>query len=609
MRTGPAGAIPASVRIRRLPPHLVDRIAAGEVVERPASAVKELLENALDAGATRVRVDVGAAGLGHILVEDDGFGMDPADMALAVERHATSKLADEELLAIASFGFRGEALAALASVSRLTLESRPRGAQTGWRLVVDGGARQEAGPAALGPGTRVRIDGLFARVPARLKFLKSERTEVAAIVDQVRRLALATPGVAFRLVHDGRVLLDVEAEAGDDGPAALLARVRALLPDADDMVPVDLARGEMRLGGLAGLPAAARATGAHQYLFVNRRPVRDRQLAGALRGAYRDRLAHDRHAAAVLFLDLPFALVDVNVHPAKTEVRFRAPEEVRGLIVLGVRRALDAAGLVPAPSAAAALAAAFMPAVAAPATGPAGMGGVAEAMAGFARPAATDPMAFPALALPPAGRPLAGAAAPAPEAAAFPLGVARAQVAGTYIVAEAEDALVLVDQHAAHERLVLEAMRGARAGAMVEAQPLLLPVAVALAPEAADRVEAAAPLLARLGLDVERMDGASVMVRSLPAPLAGADAGALVRDLADELLADDRPASLEARLDRVLATMACHGSVRAGRALGIAEMNALLRAMEACPASATCNHGRPTVIRLAKGDLARLFGR
>lgn len=590
-------AIPRGVPIRRLPPHLVDRIAAGEVVERPASAVKELVENALDAGARRIRVDVGEAGLGHILVEDDGSGMAPEEMALAVERHATSKLADEELLAIASFGFRGEALAALASVARLTLESRTADAEAGWQLVVDGGRLLAEGPAALPRGTRVRLDGLFARVPARRKFLKAARTEAAAIVDVVRRLALAAPEAAFALAMDGRVVLEVAAEPGGFGPAALLSRARALIPGVDDMVPVDALRGEMRLGGLAGLPAAARATPAHQHLFVNRRPVRDRQLVGALKGAYRDRLAADRHAAALLFLDLPLAAVDVNVHPAKTEVRFVAPEEVRALIVTGVRQALDSAGLVPAPSAAVALAAAFAPARAAPAFA-------------LAEPAAAFAPAGLALALPPAARP---AAEPddvaAPAAAGFPLGVARAQVAGCYIVAEAEDALVLVDQHAAHERLVLEAMKAARAGGEVPAQPLLLPVAVELAPEAADRVEATAPLLARLGLEVERLDGGTVLVRSLPAPLARADAAALVADMADELLADGRPASLEARLDRVLATMACHGSVRAGRVLSVAEMNALLRAMEACPAAATCNHGRPTVIRLAKAELARLFGR
>ncbi|WP_194745597.1 DNA mismatch repair endonuclease MutL [Thermaurantiacus tibetensis] len=584
--------------IRRLPPHLVDRIAAGEVVERPASAVKELVENALDAGARRIRVEVGEAGLGYILVIDDGCGMAPDEMRLAVERHATSKLPDEDLSCIASFGFRGEALAALASVSRLTLESRPAGAEAGWRLVVDSGACVAEGPAGLPRGTRVRVDGLFARVPARRKFLKSPRTETGAIVDAVRRLALASPEVAFTLVHDGRVLLDVPAEPGGFGPVALLARARGLLAGIDDMVPVDLARGPLRLGGLAGLPAAARATPEQQYLFVNRRPVRDRQLTGALRGAYRDRLPADRHAAAILFLDLPPEAVDVNVHPAKTEVRFAAPEEVRGLIVAGVRQALDAAGLVPAPSAGAALAAAFAPL---PASAP----GVAEPALAYA------PGPALAMALPPAARPAPRPAEslPAREEGRFPLGLARAQVAGTYIVAEADDALVLVDQHAAHERLVLEAMRAARAGGAVPAQALLLPVAVPLPADAADRVTAAAPLLATLGLDIERLDGTSVMVRSLPAPLAGADAAALVRDLSDELLADGRPASLEARLDRVMATLACHGSVRAGRALSVSEMNALLRAMEACPAAATCNHGRPTVIRLAKADLARLFGR
>lgn len=610
MAAAAKAAIPAPVlvpvpEIRRLPAHLVDRIAAGEVVERPASAVKELVENALDAGATRIRVEIAEAGLGHIRVADDGCGMDPDALALAVERHATSKLPDEDLLAITSFGFRGEALAALGSVARLALSSRPRDAEAGWRLVVDHGVRAEAGPCACPPGTQIVAEGLFARVPARAKFLKSPRTELAAILDSVRRLALAHPEVGFHLLADGRTLIDVAPEPGPFGPQALVARIRALLPGLADMVPVDLERpgveGPMRLGGLAGLPAAARATSGHQYLFVNRRPVKDRQLVGALRGAYRDRLPADRHASAILFLDLPAQAVDVNVHPAKTEVRFRDGEAVRGLIVSGVRRALDSAGLVPTAAAGLALAAAFRP---------------------LPPPAAPAPLAAaePAAALLPLGPgarppdrlaepPLPQSAPPQSAPDSFPLGAARAQLAGTYIVAEAADALLLVDAHAAHERLVLEAMKQARADAPAASQPLLVPAVVALAPDAAARLVAAAPLLLTLGLEVEAMDAGHVLVRSLPAALAGADPQALVRDVADDLAAHDRPASLEARLDQVAATIACHASVRAGRALSLAEMNALLRQMEACPASGTCNHGRPTVIRLDKAALARLFGR
>jgi DNA mismatch repair protein MutL len=588
--------------IRCLPSHLVDRIAAGEVVERPASVVKELVENALDAGASNIQVEIEAAGRGRILVADDGFGMAPAAIRLALLRHATSKLPGEDLLAIATFGFRGEALPAIASVSRLTITSRPAGAESAWQVVVDQGAPVADGPAAAPPGTRVLVEGLFARVPARAAFLKSDRTEVAAVADTVRRLAMAHPQTGFRLSHDGRVLIQVQPGA-DNGVAALLTRVRALLPEEADTLPVDLVRGGMALGGLAGRPAAGRATAEHQYLFVNRRPVRDRLLAGALRGAYRDRMAPGRHPLAVLFLEVPSDSVDVNVHPAKTEVRFREPALVRGLIVAGVRAALDAGLAAASVSAAAGLEAGFAPAwlPASPAAG-----GVAEPALG--------------LQLPPAARaPDRAAAVPQPPPGAWPLGVARGQIADAFIVAEAEDALVIVDQHAAHERLVLERIRG-RAGA-VAAQPLLVPEVVALPAEACEQLEEAAGSLAALGLELERFGSGAVIVRCLPAAIAGAAIAPLLRDLADELAAappviapgasggDPAGALLEARLDRVAATLACHHSVRAGRPLGLDEMNALLRQMEAVPASATCNHGRPTFIRLDKARLASLFGR
>jgi DNA mismatch repair protein MutL len=534
-------------------------------------------------------------------VEDDGCGLAPEEMALAVERHATSKLPEDDLLAIASFGFRGEALAALASVARLTLESRTGDADTGWSLAVDHGALAGEGPVGMAPGTIVRIEDLFGRVPARRKFLKSARTEVAAVVDVVRRLAMANPAVAFRLAVDGRTLLEVAAEDAD-GVAAFGMRLSALLPDARDMVPVDLARDGLMLGGLAGLPAAARATAEHQYLFVNGRPVRDRQLVGALRGAYRDRLAADRHAIAALFLDVPQADVDVNVHPAKTEVRFRDPAAVRALLVSGVRRALDRAGIRPAMSAGEAMLAAFRPMQPA-------VSNVAEPALGFAlapegRPA-TGPLG---LAERPGDREEGQGAVP-PEVPAHPLGVARGQVARTYIVAEAGDGLVLVDQHAAHERLVLEALRAARADAPVASQPLLIPEVVDLAADAAGRLAAAGPALAAFGLELEPFGDRAVLVRAMPAALGPADPVALVRDLADDLSAEAGPQSLAARLDRIAATIACHGSVRAGRALSLAEMNALLRQMEAVPASGTCNHGRPTVIKLTTADLEKLFGR
>ncbi|WP_448585186.1 DNA mismatch repair endonuclease MutL [Thermaurantiacus sp.] len=574
--------------IRRLPSHLVDRIAAGEVVERPAAAVKELVENALDAGAFRIRVALEGGGLCRILVEDDGCGMGPEDLVLAVERHATSKLAGEDLFAITTFGFRGEALAALGAVARLTLESRARGGE-GWAVVVDHGGPPVLRPAALAPGTRVVVEGLFARVPARAKFLKSERTEVAAVVDAVRRLALAHPGVAFQLTHDGRLLLDAPAERAG-GIAALHARATALIPGSADMVPVDAAREGLVLGGLAGLPAAARSTTEQQYLFVNRRPVRDRALAGALKGAYRDRLPADRHPAAILFLELPADAVDVNVHPGKAEVRFRDPAAVRALLVSGVRQALHAAGVGPPASSSGALADAFRPVdLPAPA-------GVAEPGLGF------DPVA---------GRPIPPhppAVVPPPPVPGRPLGVARAQIARAYIVAEAEDGLVLVDQHAAHERLVLEAMRRARQTGAA-AQALLEPVLVELAADRVETLAAAAEELAALGLIVEPFGPGAVAVRAVPAALGAVDARALVLDVADELEAGSGAASLAARLERVMATIACHGSVRAGRTLSLAEMDALLRQMEAEPMSATCNHGRPTAIKLSRADLEQLFHR
>lgn len=613
--------------IRRLPSHLVDRIAAGEVVERPASVVKELVENSLDAGARRIEVQVVGDGTQRLQVVDDGCGMAPAEMRLAIERHATSKLPGEDLLDIASFGFRGEALPAIASVAHVTLDSRPQGqagpaTDSGWRLQLDAGTALYDGPAGVPPGTRITVEGLFARVPARAKFLKSPRTEIAAIADVVRRLAMAHPATAFRLAVDGRRLIDVVAESAP-GVDGLARRVQALLPDGADMVPVDFSRdgsfdaadperGWLRIGGLAGLPAASRATSEQQYLFVNGRPVRDRLLVGALRGAYAERLPAGRHAVAALFVQLPPTDVDVNVHPAKTEVRFREPARIRGSLISAVRAALEQAGIRPVAAASQALAAAF----AAPAPQP-----VLYATQALPLVPRTDPAssASPALAeaqagWAPAGRQPASLAAPAqaaahaPEAGAFTLGVARGQVANAYIVAETADALILVDQHAAHERLVLEAMRG-RAGGPPATQPLLVPEVVALDSLACDAVEAAFPQLAELGLEVERFGPDALLVRALPAALGMPPLKPLLQDLADELAQGDGPRALAARLDAIAATIACHGSVRAGRPLALAEMNALLRQMEAVPASGTCNHGRPTFLRLTKADLEALFHR
>ncbi len=585
--------------IRRLPEHLVNRIAAGEVVERPASALKELVENAIDAGANQIAVTLSEGGLSRIEVADDGCGMSPADMALALERHATSKLPDEAIEMVATLGFRGEALPSIASVARLTIESRVRGAE-GWARVVDNGVVAREGPAALPPGTRVIVEDLFGRVPARRKFLRSARAEYAACLDVVRRLAMARPDLAFTMQHDGRRALGVMQS--EDRPARVAALTDRAL--ADNAVPVDLERDGIVLGGVASIPTYNRGVADHQYLFVNGRPVRDRLLMGAIRGAYAEMLPRDRHAVVALFLDVPAADVDVNVHPAKTEVRFRDPAMVRGLIVSGLRRALDAAGhrSVQRPSEDALAMWQPEPVALALDAWPerARQTLLMEPMRGF--------QARPSFVTPPAAR-AEPAWAPPPQTAAYPMGVARGQVAKTYIVAEAEDGLVLVDQHAAHERLVLERMRAALAGGRVAAQALLIPEVVELDEPACDRLEARAAELAELGLDLERFGPAAMLVRATPALLGQADPTGLVTDLADEIAAFDQALSLRERLDAVAGTMACHGSVRAGRVLSVAEMNALLREMEATPHSGQCNHGRPTWVKLAHGDIEKLFGR
>ncbi len=594
--------------IRRLPEKLVNRIAAGEVVERPAAALKELVENALDAGASRIVVRIGDGGISHIEVEDDGSGMTAADMALALERHATSKLPDEAIEAVTTLGFRGEALPSIASVARLTLESRmPSG--DGWRRVVDNGQLQSEGPAALSKGTRVTVDDLFARIPARRKFLRSPRSEYAACQDAVKRLAMARPDVGFAMEHDGRRVLDVQ------GRQDRLARVAALTHRdlAVNSIGVDIDRDDVHVGGVISLPTYNRGISDHQYLFVNGRPVKDRLLVGALRGAYADLLARDRHPVVALFLDLPGDQVDVNVHPAKTEVRFRDPQMIRGMIVGGLRRALDDHGFrsVQRPAASALAAWQQEPGPATAAT----LFGASPAMPephvaqlhDRAMPFAPSSSAQPFYAFP-MGR-AEVAVAPPPDSATHPLGIARGQIAQTYIVAEAEDGLVIVDQHAAHERLVLEQLRRGVTGQAVPSQGLLLPEVVELDEVACDRLEAAVGDLKLLGVELERFGPAAVMVRATPAMLGTIDCGKLITDIADDLAGYDAALGLNERIEHVAATMACHGSVRAGRTLNVAEMNALLRTMEVTPHSGQCNHGRPTWVKLAMSDVEKLFGR
>lgn len=595
--------------IRRLPDALINRIAAGEVVERPAAALKELVENAVDAGATSIAVRITAGGLDLIEVTDDGCGMNPGEIALALERHATSKLPDEDIELVSTLGFRGEALPSIASVSRLTVESRPRGAE-GWRRVIDHGALAEEGPAALPPGSRIRVEDLFGRVPARRKFLRSARSEYAACLDVVRRLAMARPEVGFTLEHDGRRVLAVQP--GEE----LASRVARIVARelADDGVVIDLERGSARLLGVAGLPTFNRGVADHQYLFVNGRPVKDRLLIGAVRGAYADLLARDRHAVLALFLEIPPQDVDVNVHPAKTEVRFRDPAFVRGFIVSGLRHTLDGAAQRSAQApAASAMGIWQVEPIASPPQR------LESLFTRFAQPVSHSASrvteagqawrGYEESILAPAAQ--AEVAEPlTPEGAEFPLGVARGQVANTYIVAEAIDGLVIVDQHAAHERLVLERLKAAGAGEAVAAsQALLMPEVVELDEPACDRLEEHLATFFGMGLTIERFGSGAMLVRAVPSALAKGDVHALVRDIADDLAHHGDALLLGEKLDLVLATMACHGSVRAGRTLSVAEMNALLREMERTPRSGQCNHGRPTWVKLALGDVEKLFGR
>ena len=594
--------------IRRLPENLVNRIAAGEVVERPSSALKEVVENAIDAGANRIAIKLVDGGLTSLEVTDDGCGMSPEEMALALERHATSKLPNEAIEQVATLGFRGEALPSIASVARFTLESRPHGAEQGWKRVVDHGEIRDEGPAALPPGTRVRIENLFGKIPARRKFLRTPRSEYAACKDVVQRLAMARPDIAITLDHGDRRIFGLQAGEGlANRVAQLVARELK-----DNGVAIDLERGAMRLTGIAGLPTYNRGIADHQYLFVNGRPVKDRLLTGAVRGAYADMLARDRHAVLALFLELPCEDVDVNVHPAKSEVRFRDAQGVRGFIVSGLRQALATGDKRSAQSPDAGAMARWQqePVREEPAAALRSMFSgrdwsapqqrVAEASAAW-RGVEADVMAQPQ------GR--AEEAAPATQATdEYPLGIARGQVANTYIVAEAKDGLVLVDQHAAHERLVLERLREAGAEeAVARSQALLIPEVVELDETSCDRLEDAAPKLAEHGLAIERFGPSAMLVRSLPHAIARTDPEKLLRDIDDDLALNGEALLLGEKLDLVLATMACHGSVRAGRVLRVDEMNSLLREMERTPRSGQCNHGRPTWTQMTMAELDKLF--
>lgn len=606
--------VPDRPVIRQLDEAAVNRIAAGEVVERPASAVKELVENALDAGARRIDVAYADGGKTLIRVTDDGFGMTADDLPLALSRHATSKIDGSDLLNIHTFGFRGEALPSLGAVGRLTVTSRAAGFDAA-QITVAGGRESPVRPAALTRGTVVDLRDLFYATPARLKFLRADRAEAQAIADVVRRLAMAEPYVAFTLRDlsgggEGRAILRTDAEQGDMFDALGL-RLRALIGAgfADNALRIDAERDGIRLTGYAALPTYSRGASVEQYLFVNGRPVRDKLLLGSLRAAYQDVLSRDRHPAAVLFLSVDPERVDVNVHPAKAEVRFREPGTARGLIVSALRHALADAGhrasstvsgltlgaLRAEPAGApriyqmdrpaqAALSRAF--ALQAPLAPE-----LAEASARFEHPAETLPQTDDA-----AGQ-------------HHPLGAARAQLHENYIIAQTDSGIVIVDQHAAHERLVYERLKAQRDAKGVAAQALLIPEIVELSAHDAATLLDHAPDLDQLGLSLEPFGGSAIAVRATPAILGQVNAAALLRDILDELADQGHSLRLSSAIDAVLSRMACHGSVRSGRQMRPEEMNALLREMEATPLSGQCNHGRPTYVELKLSDIERLFGR
>lgn len=613
--------------IRQLTEGTINRIAAGEVVERPASVVKELVENAIDAEATRIDIVTASGGKTMLRVTDNGVGMNADDLALAVERHCTSKLNESDLFDIQSLGFRGEALPSIGSVAELSIKTRQQGADTGWALTIDGGQKSPVSPTALNTGTQIEVRNLFFTTPARLKFLKSDRAETSAITDVVKRLALAHPNIRFSLTGPDRTALDYGAATGDD---ALLSRITQVMGKEfrDNAVAIDAVREGVRLSGFAALPTFNRANTLQQFFFVNGRPVRDRQLLGALRAAYSDFQSKHRHPVAVLFVDIDPHQVDVNVHPTKADVRFRDAALVRGLIIGAIREAMAATGHRSATTGGAE-ALALLQRRHIPSTRPsdwqqsafrpdrqdvpeardaAQNNGFSEPLqSAYGAPGANT--GFEAFQTPSTDTRPMQAEQSEPEAAHLPLGAARAQIHENYIVAQTEDGLVIVDQHAAHERLVYERLKAALAKKEVASQMLLIPDIIDLPEDDVDRLEARAEELNHLGLHLERFGPGAICVRETPALLGDTDVGGLVRDIADDLAELDASTRLEERLHYVAATMACHGSVRSGRRLRAEEMNALLRDMEATPNSGQCNHGRPTYVELKLADIEKLFGR
>jgi DNA mismatch repair protein MutL len=597
-------------RIRLLSETTINRIAAGEVIERPAAATKELVENALDAGATRIAVCLDGGGIDRLEVTDNGIGMSGDELALCVLRHATSKLTDDSLVRITTLGFRGEALPSIGAAGRLQITSRVHGTDHANVIAVEGGHVADVAPSAGSPGTRVVVRDLFFATPARRKFLKSPRIEAEHAEAVVRRLALSAPGVAFRLELDGRVVFEAPAQTRIERVGALLGAEAAAV-----MLPVAEERDGLRISGYVCSPAVTRATPVEQTLIVNRRPVADPVLRTGVKVAYRDVIAAGRHAIIALYLDLPPDELDVNVHPAKTELRFRDSAAVRSLVIGSVRRALGVGTgqVVPMPSLELPVGRGYgaswsRPAWSYPApplilsAGGFPGGNLAEAQLPFTGAPAARQVA--------PSEPLSDDPSPDSPPADYPLGAPVAQVLDTYIIAVAADgSLVLVDQHAAHERLTHEAIRMQMLDGAARSQPLLLPSVVDLPANDVARLVARAGDLARLGLELEEFGAGAILVRALPAVLGATEAGPLLRDLADEFADADEQTVLSTRLDAVIARMACHGSIRAGRKLGQAEMSALLRQMEATPRAATCSHGRPTVLKLSKADIEKMFGR
>ncbi|WP_454744776.1 DNA mismatch repair endonuclease MutL [Ciceribacter selenitireducens] len=604
--------------IKQLSETLVNQIAAGEVIERPASAAKELIENAIDAGATRIEIATAGGGKSLLRVADNGSGMEPDDLEFAIRRHCTSKISDT-LFDIRTLGFRGEALPSIGSVARLSIASRKTGSSAGAEIVVAGGKVSPVRPAAANPGTTVEVRDLFFATPARLKFLKTEKAEAAAITEVVKRMAIAFPAIRFVLSGSDRSTLELPA-TGDDH----LARIAQVLGTdfRDNAIALDAEREDVHLGGFAGLPTFHRGNSAHQYAFVNGRPVQDKQILSAIRGAYAETMPQGRYPVAVLSLTLDPALVDVNVHPAKSDVRFRDPGLVRGLIVGAIREALKREGDRASTTGAGGMLRAFRPGFR-PTASPTPGGSWSFQSSPYRPFESPATPAAPASGFAEAAQavfgetemPTARAESFAPretvvqEPASFPLGAARAQVHANYIVSQTRDGLVIVDQHAAHERLVFEQMRKALSGRRLPSQGLLIPEIVDMPEEDCDRLMVHAEALEQLGLAIERFGPGAIAVRETPAMLGEMDVPGLVRELADEIAEWDTAQGLSAKLEHVAATMACHGSVRSGRQLRVEEMNALLRQMEETPGSGQCNHGRPTYVELKLSDIERLFGR